>query len=198
MNEFWEARYSSPTYAYGTQPNEFFKQCIDTLPPGRVLLPAEGEGRNAVYAAQRGWAVDAFDFSEAGRQKAMQLAAKMGVRLEYTIATFEDIDVPDNTYDLVGLIYAHMPSEARKAFHQRIPSFLKPAGYLILEAFNQEQLGNPSGGPKQSDMLYSQQALRNDFSELEILQLEDLKTELNEGPFHHGFASVVRLLARKQ
>lgn len=71
MNEFWETRYKSPTYAYGTKPNEFFKESIDKLNPGRVLLPAEGEGRNAVYAAQRGWSAEAFDFSEAARPKEM-------------------------------------------------------------------------------------------------------------------------------
>ncbi|SOD96915.1 class I SAM-dependent methyltransferase [Spirosoma fluviale] len=198
MNEFWETRYSSPTYAYGTQPNEFFKQCIDTLPPGRVLLPAEGEGRNAVYAARQNWAVDAFDFSEAGRQKALQLAETFGIKFAYTIDTFAEIDVPENTYGLIGLIYAHMPSVERKVVHKRLISFLKPGGFVILEAFHKEQLGNPSGGPKDSDMLYNRTDLLEDFNELNILQLEEVYTDLNEGPFHHGSACVIRLVAKKK
>jgi hypothetical protein len=32
--------------------NLFFKQIIDTLPTGKILLPADGEGRNGVYAQQ--------------------------------------------------------------------------------------------------------------------------------------------------
>lgn len=198
MNDFWETRYSSPIYAYGTQPNEFFKQCIDPLPPGHVLLPAEGEGRNAVYAAQRGWSVEAFDFSEAARLKALQLAATIGVSIRYTVATFEEIDVPADTYDLIGLIYAHMPSVERKLVHKRLISFLKPSGYLILEAFHKQQLGNPSGGPQSSDMLYSRTDLLEDFNELTILQLEEVYTDLNEGPYHHGSACVIRLVAQKK
>lgn len=198
MNEFWETRYGSPVYAYGTQPNVFFKGSIDKLIPGRVLLPAEGEGRNAVYAAQRGWSVEAFDFSEAARQKALQLADTIGVSLRYTIATFEEIDVPADTYDLIGLIYAHMPSVERKLVHKRLISFLKPSGYVVLEAFHKEQLGNPSGGPQNSDMLYSRTDLLEDFNELDIQQLEEVYTDLNEGPYHRGSACVIRLVAQKK
>ena len=61
--QFWDDRYSSGNYIYGTQPNRFFKEQIDKLEPGKLLLPAEGEGRNAIYAAREGWQVDAFDIS---------------------------------------------------------------------------------------------------------------------------------------
>lgn len=198
MNEFWETRYSSPTYAYGTLPNTFFKQCIDPLTPGRLLLPAEGEGRNAVYAAQRGWTVDAFDFSEAARQKARQLADTVGVSLSYTVASFEEIDAPAETYDLIGLIYAHMPSVERNTVHKRLISSLKPGGFVILEAFHKQQLGNPSGGPQNPDMLYSRTDLLDDFAELTIRQLEEVYIDLNEGPYHHGSACVIRLVAQKK
>jgi hypothetical protein len=61
MIDFWNARYSAAEYAYGTEPNAFFKAQLDQLTPGRLLLPAEGEGRNAVYAAKKGWEVAAFE-----------------------------------------------------------------------------------------------------------------------------------------
>ena len=64
MKEFWNARYNTESYAYGKNPNQYFKDQIGLLPPGKILLAAEGEGRNAVYAASLGWDVFAYDFSE--------------------------------------------------------------------------------------------------------------------------------------
>ena len=70
MQDFWNKRYKQKEYAYGEQPNRFFKEQIQNLSPGKALFPAEGEGRNAVYAAQLGWEVEAFDISEEGKNKA--------------------------------------------------------------------------------------------------------------------------------
>ena len=55
MKEFWDTRYAEIDFAYGKTPNTFFKDSIDKLTPGKLLLPADGEGRNAVYAATKGW-----------------------------------------------------------------------------------------------------------------------------------------------
>ena len=66
MKDFWDTRYSEETYAYGTAPNIFFSTTFKNLNPGKALFPAEGEGRNAVFAASCGWEVVAFDQSEVG------------------------------------------------------------------------------------------------------------------------------------
>ena len=83
MKEFWEIRYAEKQYAYGENPNVYFKEQLDKLKPGKILLPAEGEGRNAVYAAKQGWEVMAFDLSSEGKNKAEKLAAKK--RRKYSI-----------------------------------------------------------------------------------------------------------------
>jgi Tellurite resistance protein TehB len=74
MKDFWNTRYKEESYAYGIEPNAFFKENIDKLVPGKILLPAEGEGRNAVYAARKGWEVTAFDFSDEAKIKTLKLA----------------------------------------------------------------------------------------------------------------------------
>ncbi len=79
MKEFWNERYNQSTYVYGKQPNTFYKSQLDLLVPGSILFSAEGEGRNAVYAATKGWQVDAFDISDAGKTKATQLAKEYQV-----------------------------------------------------------------------------------------------------------------------
>ena len=85
MKDFWNQRYAEEEYAYGTEPNAFFKAQLDQRTPGRLLLPAEGEGRNAVYAALKGWDVVAFDQSESGKTKAMKLAHQAGVAVSYLV-----------------------------------------------------------------------------------------------------------------
>ena len=82
---FWDERYSSIEFVYGTEPNIFFKDELDKLNTGNILLPGEGEGRNAVYAAVKGWNVDAVDFSIIAKEKALNLAEENSVSINYEI-----------------------------------------------------------------------------------------------------------------
>jgi 2-polyprenyl-3-methyl-5-hydroxy-6-metoxy-1,4-benzoquinol methylase len=59
----WDERYSAEEYAYGITPNKFLEQNVHSIPKGRVLSLAEGEGRNAVFLAKRGYFVTAVDAS---------------------------------------------------------------------------------------------------------------------------------------
>ncbi len=194
--QFWDDRFSSGNYIYGTEPNTYFKEQLDQLEPGRLLLPAEGEGRNAIYAAREGWKVDAFDISEKGRNKAQELAKRNHVTINYYLSTYNDFDIKEDTYDAIGLIYAHLHASKRRTIHQKLTGGLKPGGHLILEAFSKEQLGNHSGGPQDPDMLYDLDKLQRDFKELKILQAESTEVELKEGMHHEGTANIIRLLAR--
>ncbi len=197
--DFWDQRYSKESYAYGTAPNAYFKAQLDAIPqPGRLLLIAEGEGRNAVYAAQQGWQVTAVDFSEKGRAKALALAAARGVQFEYHIADIQQYDLVGNgPWDAIGLIYAHFPPEIRAATHQKCAQALQPGARIILEAFNPNQLSHHSGGPRNLEMLYSSPLLKEDFKGLEILESSESTLYLNEGEGHEGLAAVVRLVLKK-
>ena len=81
----WNTRYSKDGYAYGEHPNNYLKEQLLKLKPGAILFPAEGEGRNAVFAAQRGWKVFACDISFEGKNKADLLALKNHVMIDYQI-----------------------------------------------------------------------------------------------------------------
>ncbi|HTN67918.1 MAG TPA: hypothetical protein VLZ33_00485 [Dysgonamonadaceae bacterium] len=85
MKEKWDERYYSETYIYGTCPNAWFATKLDELTPGKLLLPAEGESRNAVYAPTKGWEVTSFDQSVEGRKKALKLATEREVKINYQI-----------------------------------------------------------------------------------------------------------------
>lgn len=197
MQEFWNNRYSQQELIYGSEPNVFFREQLDKLKPGKLLLPAEGEGRNAIYAAGKGWQVKAFDYSAAGQAKAMQLAKQRGVRLDYELSEADAFACEPETLDAVALIYAHFSPEVRKRLHSRVQQWLKPGGSLILEAFHPKQLGYTSGGPKSEEMLYTAEMLRSDFSVLDIVLLEEQEIMLHEGAYHSGAGYVTRLVATK-
>jgi SAM-dependent methyltransferase len=197
MSNFWNERYSSEAYVYGTEPNSFFSEKIATLKPGKILLPAEGEGRNAVFAAKLGWQVTAFDSSIEGQKKAFQLAEKQNVTIQYSIDSYESFNFADEYFDCISLIYAHMPADKRNAFHRKLITFLKPGGHLILEGFSKNQLQYNSGGPKDYGMLFSLEELKLDFNVFSVLKLEEKEIVLKEGAFHDGKASVIRLFATR-
>jgi SAM-dependent methyltransferase len=198
MKDMWEERYAADEYAYGEEPNGFFKACLDRLPAtGRLLLPGEGEGRNAVYAARQGWKVDAFDFSAAGREKALRLAERYGVHIDYEVADYDTARIEPEAYDAVALIFTHKHESIRRPVHRKLASALKPGGHLFLEAYSKEQLTHGTGGPPNEQLLYTLDDLREDFSDLDIIELEKVEAEIREGRYHTGLASVVRLVARR-
>ncbi len=190
----WDERYAQNEYVYGKQPNEFFRQQLQALRPGKILLPAEGEGRNAVFAALQDWSVVAFDSSVEGQKKALALAQEMGTSLEYLISSFENFDTEEQ-FDAIGLIYAHNLN--RKENHKKLSKLLKKSGVIILEGFSKEQLNYNSGGPKNIEMLFSVDELKSDFESFSSLNIWTEEIELSEGNYHSGKASVVRMVGIK-
>jgi SAM-dependent methyltransferase len=197
MNSFWNERYGGRDFVYGEFPNVFFAETISALKPSTIILPCDGEGRNAVYAAKQGWEVMAFDLSEAGKAKANHLALKYSVIIDFQIKDAATALYPNNSAEVVALIYTHLPSEVRTKLHFNIINWLKPGGKVILETFCPDQLKNSSGGPKDVDMLYTKELLAGDFKDLNIEFLEYASIQLNEGKYHEGPADVIRMIATK-
>ncbi len=193
MENFWDERYASTDeYVYGTAPNRYFSENLSKLVPGKILMPGEGEGRNAVFAAGMGWKVIAFDSSTEAKKKAEKLAREKQVHIDYRISNYENILLGNEEFDCLALIYTHMPGSRRKEYHRKLASFLKPGGVLILEYFSKKQIVNNTGGPKDIGMLLSREELQDDFSGFSVLKIEEEDLHLEEGKFHNGLASVIR------
>jgi SAM-dependent methyltransferase len=197
-NQFWDERYQDEEYVYGREPNAFFKAHLDTLPPGNILLPGEGEGRNAVYAAKTGWIVTAFDYSGEGRNKALRLASEEGTTIRYETSSYHEFNYRENFYDAAGLFFVHLPGEDRKNLHSRVISSLRPGGVILLEAFHVDQFENDTGGPRHPDWLFDEECLQSDFSELDIRLLDAHNKQIEEGRYHQGTAAVINMIARKK
>jgi SAM-dependent methyltransferase len=197
-SNFWDERYSSKEYVYGVEPNQFFKQVLNKIPiPGKLLLPGEGEGRNAVYAAKMGWKVDAFDQSSAGKLKALKLAKANNVTINYSIVDLTNFNPQKNFYNCAAIIFVHFDIEVRSLFHKKIINSLKPGGKIILELFSKDQFGKSSGGPQDLKMLSTIDEIKNDFKEMRTILLEEKNIFLNEGDKHSGEASVNRYVGEK-
>ncbi|TAJ07918.1 class I SAM-dependent methyltransferase [Marinilabiliaceae bacterium JC017] len=191
MKEMWDDRYANDQFLYGFLPNHFFETFIQGLEPGKLLLPGEGEGRHAVFAARKGWQVTAVDYSAVGRRKALMLADQYNVVVDYQIADLATYVPQTEVYDAIALVFVHMPSEQRALVHQQMISGLKPGGRLFLIGFTRAQLQYSSGGPKDEDWLFSSEALEKEFSGLNIIRNEELITVFNESQGHQGEGAVV-------
>lgn len=187
---FWDQLYSNAPYMFGEEPNAYFAQKLATIPKGKLLLPGDGEGRNAVYSALQGWEVHAFDLSEIGKQKADQLASKNGVEINFQVTDVRELEFPAESFDAMGLVFAHFNPEVRRKYHKQLLSYLKPGGYIILEGF-----ARPEGSL--IDIRFNLEELKEDFNGLEFIEFEKTITHLNEGMVIQGENKVVRVFARK-
>lgn len=194
----WDERYAEPGFVYGTAPNEFLAQNAGRLPAGGdVLSLAEGEGRNAVFLAQRGFRVTAVDGSAVGLEKARQLAARSGVEIETIVSDLAVFDLGENRWDGIVSIWCHVPSTLRARLHAAVVAALRPGGVLLLESYTPKQIENKTGGPPSAELLTTQAELERTLRALEFVSCEEKTREVHEGKYHNGMSAVVQLIARK-
>lgn len=198
----WNERFSAEEFAYGEEPNLYLKEQLEKLPKGKILFGAEGEGRNAVFAARLGWTVSAFDISIEGKKKAQKLAEKNKVTLDYRVGELENLEFQPEEFDCIALIYAHFPAEIKSLYHKTLDKYLRKDGIIIFEAFSKNHLeyvtkNEKVGGPRDLQSLFSMEEIKSDFANYEIIELVEKEIELNEGLFHNGTGSVIRFVGRK-
>jgi len=199
----WNDRYSIEGFAYGEQPNNYLKDQLIKLNIGTILFPAEGEGRNAVFAAKLGWTVSAFDISFEGKNKALKLAEKNKVIIDYQVGELQSLNYSHEQFDVVGLIYAHFPASIKSDYHKTIGKYLRKGGTIIFEAFSKKHIeylakNEKVGGPKDIESLFSIEEIKTDFAGYEVIEMEEKEIYLNEGIYHKGLGSVIRFTGRKK
>jgi 2-polyprenyl-3-methyl-5-hydroxy-6-metoxy-1,4-benzoquinol methylase len=199
----WDDRYSKAEFAYGEQPNNYLKEQLEKLDTGTILFPAEGEGRNAVFAAKLGWTVSAFDISAEGKNKAFKLAEANKVTIDYQVGELQSLNYSPGQFDAIALIYAHFPADIKSLYHKTLDKYLRKNGAIIFEAFSKSHIdylakNEKVGGPKDIAMLFSIDELKSDFANYEIIELIEKEIELSEGLFHNGRGSVIRFFGRKK
>ncbi len=196
---FWDQRFAAPEYIFGTEPNRFLASQAHRLSPGmRVLDLACGEGRNAVWLAQRGCRVTAFDISPLALEKARRLVVERGVEVDLREASVDDWRWEPGAYDVIACIFIQFAEPAQRArlfdgFH----ATLAAGGLVLLQGYTPRQLDYRTGGPGQLSHLYTATMLREAFARFEILELREHEQELAEGSKHVGRSALVDLVARR-
>lgn len=195
----WNQRYSEPGFAYGTEPNDFLAANAERYLPakGEVLCLAEGEGRNAVFLARRGFRVTGVDGSAVGLAKARTLADQHGVEIQTVVADLADFDLGVARWDGIVSIWCHTPSVLRARLHRAVAQALRPGGVLLLESYTPKQLEYKTGGPPTADMLMTLAEVRAELAGLDFIEGQEKLREVHEGKFHDGMSAVLQVVARR-
>ena len=147
--------------------------------------------------------VAAFDISFEGKNKALHLAKKNNVLINYEVGGLETLNYDNDQFDAVALIYAHFPADIKSFYHNTLDKYLPKGGTIIFEAFSKNHLSyiakNESiGGPKDIESLFSTDEIQADFLNYTIIELSEKEIELSEGLYHNGKGSVIRFVGQKK
>lgn len=201
MGEYdrWQTRYSVPEYIFGKEPNYFLASCQSLLPKsGRVLMIADGEGRNGVWLAKQGLDVLSIDFAPAAQEKAKTLAAEHKVHVAFEIADVHKWSYPTEAFDVVVEIFTQFSDPAQRAIKWAgMRNTLKKNGLLIIQGYTPKQLTYGTGGPKELDHLYTRPMLEEAFKGFHDMVFQEEELEMHEGTSHGGMSAVIGLTARK-
>lgn len=198
-SSFWDERYATDDYIFGTAPNVFLASQAGLIRSGmRALAIADGEGRNGVWLAEQGAQVLAIDVSPVALEKARKLAEERRVILEFEQADVLNWDWPEETYNLVAAIFIQFaPPPERDRIIAGIRRALKPGGLLILQGYTPKQLEFATGGPPGAANMYTADLLRKWFGDWDITHLNEHESFINEGTHHHGMSALIDLVAIK-
>ena len=170
--EDWDARYAAAENLWSPRPNRFLVAEVEHLEPGRALDLACGEGQNAIWLATRGWQVLGVDYSGVAVAKAQARAARDQVEVTFLEADLLDLEPEAGAYDLVLVLYLHLPAEERRAVLDKAHRALALGGTLVVLGHD---LSNPTdgvGGPSDTSLLYTPDDIAAELPELEIDRAE--------------------------
>lgn len=177
----WDERYSGPELVWGAGPNRFVAEEAASLPDGRAIDLGTGEGRNAIWLAERGWQVTAVDFSAAGLARAALLATERGVRVDWVQADLLDYQPTPDGYDLVLIAYVHLPPAGLARLFRAAAGAVAPGGTLLIIGHDRDNIARGYGGPQDPGLLYSPATVAAELGGLIIHRAEQVLRRV-QGP----------------
>lgn len=171
----WDIRYSGSELVWTAQPNRFLAAGAADLAPGRALDLACGEGRNAVWLAERGWQVTGVDFSQVGLGKGARLARERGVSVERVLADLVEHVPPAGAFDLVAILYLHLEAAAGSDVLRRAAAAVAPGGTLLVVGHDPTNIDEGHGGPQNPAILMGLEEIAEALDELVIARAERVR-----------------------
>ena len=168
----WDERYREKPLLWGAEPNRLFSEIATPLKPGRALDLAAGEGRNAVWLAQRGWDVVAVDFSSVALDRGEALAGRAGVEVSFERADLQNYEPDSSAFDLVLILYLHVPAELRRLIYTRATRSLVPGGTMVVIGHDVRNLEEGVGGPQEPAILLSPETVVGELDGCDAIRAE--------------------------
>lgn len=191
--EDWNARYAASELLWTAEPNRRFASEVEDLEPGRALDLACGEGRNAVWLAERGWRTTGVDFSDVALAKAERLAASRGVEVEWVHADVLEHEPERGAFELVAVLYLQLPHEQLAEVLHTSVGALAPGGTLVVLGHDTTNLTHGHGGPRDASVLFTPEDV---VPHLERLVVERAEKVARTVPLEDGEATAIDALVR--
>lgn len=172
QREDWDRRYAAVENLWSAKPNRFLAAEVADLEAGRALDLACGEGQNAIWLATQGWAVTAVDYSEVAIEKARGRAAREGVAVSFRCADLVDYEPKPAAFELVVVLYLHIPAGERRGVLERAAAGLAPGGTFVLVGHDLLNLTEGVGGPSDPNLLTTPHEIASELPDLEIEKAE--------------------------
>ena len=194
----WDERFSIKDYLFGAEPAQALVKLEHYLiPQGDTLVIADGEGRNSVYLASKGFKVTATDASTVANVKAKALAASRNVAVDYQVEDFFDIDWSAKQYDnIVGIFFQFIPPDKIKQVLTALRTAIKKGGTLLIHGYTPQQIELATGGPKDVSLMYTKELFEDMFENVEILVNNEYQMQLTEGSGHNGPSALIDFVAQ--
>ena len=174
----WDERYRATTLLWTERPNQFLVEEVSGLRPGRALDLGTGEGRNAVWLAEQGWRVTAVDFSRVALDRGAAIAQRSGVDVEWVHADLTQYRPAAAAFDLVVILYLHLPPDARRGVLGQAMSALRPGGRLLIVGHDLENRVAGHGGPQDPSVLYTPDQIAAELPELTMARAQTVKRQV--------------------
>ena len=195
----WDKRFERDEYIFGKKPADALVKLEHHLvPKGQTLVVADGEGRNSVYLASRGFDVTATDYSTVGLAKAKALSEEHNVSVSYLFEDIFDRDWSSQQYDnVVAIFIQFVPPAQMRSVLQGLSTATKPGGTLLLHGYTPHQVTFGTGGPPNPEHMYTQAMLREIYQDLNITVCEEYIADLDEGLGHSGRSALVDFIGKR-
>jgi SAM-dependent methyltransferase len=168
QREDWDRRYAAVDNLWAAKPNRFLVAEVSSLPPGRALDLACGEGQNSIWLATLGWTVTGVDFSSVAVEKARARALREGVEAEFLCSDLLSFEPEAEAFDLVIVFYIHASADSRRVILERAARALAPGGTFLLVGHDLTNLTEGTGGPSDPSILFTPTEIAAELPGLDI------------------------------